>query len=113
MTLDTYLPAGRGRYIVGSAPGSNNSFYYFMPEDRDHVRVGFLITGKGRYAGSEYLDVIVFNPESRYETIEKGEYTITRQGRSYRLVRLSTEHMLRTYMVFEQPKLGRFRFISC
>ncbi|WP_230742877.1 hypothetical protein [Methanooceanicella nereidis] len=114
MSLDTYLPAGKGKYLIGSLPNGNGSlkrFYYFMPDDRTHVRIGFLIVGSGDYYTSDYLDVIVFQPEDSYEEVEYGSYTVVKPERYHRIVELCNEDCTKRYKVFEQPKLGRFRFM--
>lgn len=112
MSLDTYLPAGRGRYIVASVPGGERDFYYFIPEDTGHVKVGFLITRRGDYVESEYFDVVVSNMPVDFPTVEDGTYLIRSPGRGFREIELTSRDGQKRYMVFEQPRLGRFRFLS-
>lgn len=117
MSLDTYLPTGKGSYISGSlreSDGRLDSFYYFIPDNKAHVKVGFLVIGSGDYQHSGYMDVVVFNPDlNRIEFTEagSGEYEISRRYRFNRIVELRSNDKTQKYVVFEQPKLGRFRFL--
>ena len=112
MSLDTYLPVGRGRYLIGSEPQSPGSLYYFMPERRDHLRVGFEVVRQDSYGEAGYEDVIVHTPGSTPATIEEGEYLVWAPGRGIRVVELRSGDMIKKYLALEQPGLGRFRFIS-
>jgi hypothetical protein len=112
MSLDTYLPEGRGRYIIGSAPGDTRNFYYFIPKSPDHARIALQITGSGDYVDSIYTDVILYSPESEIKTVEAGEYSVIKEGRSCHSVELVSEHEKKRFSVFEQPRLGRFRLIT-
>lgn len=112
MSLDTYLPEGEGRYIVGSVAGSAHSFYYFIPKSRGHVKIGFLVTGTGEYIDAEYEDVVIFNPDTEFNTLESGQYHIAKKGRYFHTVELSSNDRIRRYNVYAQPKLGRFRLLS-
>jgi hypothetical protein len=112
MSLDTYLPVGRGRYLIGSEPESPGSLYYFMPERRDHLRVGFEIVREGSYGETGYSDVIVHTPGTTPEKIEEGEYSIHKSGRGMRVVELRSGDMIKKYLALGQPGLGRFRFID-
>jgi len=112
MSLDTYLPEGEGRYIVGSVAGSAHSFYYFIPKSPAHVKIGFLVTGTGEYIDAEYEDVVIFNPDSEFDTLESGQYHIVKKGRYSHVVELSSSDKTRRYHVYAQPKLGRFRLLS-
>ncbi|HTY92217.1 MAG TPA: hypothetical protein VMC84_13660 [Methanocella sp.] len=111
MTLDTYLPEGDGKYIMGSARDTGR-FFYFMPKSPDHVKIGFLITASGKYIDSEYKDVIIYNPESQYDTEESGEYHIARKGRYSHTVELNSHERTQRFNVYAQPRLGRFRLLS-
>ncbi len=112
MSLDTYLPVGRGRYLIGSEPLSPGSLYYFMPERRDHLRVGFEVIRQDSYGDAGYSDVIVHTPGTTPEKIEEGEYSIIAPGRGIRIVELRSGDMIKKYLALGQPGLGRFRFIS-
>ena len=112
MSLDTYLPVGRGRYLIGSEPESPGSFYYFMPERRDHLRVGFEIVRQDSYGGTDYADVIVHTPGTTPEKVEEGEYSVHESGRGVRVVVLHSGEMIKKYLALGQPGLGRFRFIA-
>lgn len=112
MSLDTYLPVGRGRYLIGSEPESPGSLYYFMPERRDHLRVGFEIVREGSYGETDYSDVVVHTPDRTPEKIEEGEYFIHKSGRGMRVVELRSGEMIKKYLALGQPGLGRFRFIT-
>jgi hypothetical protein len=111
MSLDTYLPAGEGKYIVGSA-GDARSFYYFMPKSPGHVKIGLLVTSTGEYIDSEYKDVIVYSPDEEFDTIESGKYQIEKNGRYAHTVELSSKDTTKRYNVYAQPRLGRFRLLS-
>jgi hypothetical protein len=112
MSLDTYLPVGRGRYLIGSEPLSPGSLYYFMPERRDHLRVGFEVVRQGSYGEADYSDVVVHMPGTTPVKIEEGEYSICTSGRGMRIVELRSGDMVKKYLALGQPGLGRFRFIS-
>ncbi len=112
MSLDTYLPEGGGRYVVGSVNGDSTSFYYFMPASPDHVRVGLIVTDRGEYVNSEYTDVILYNPESDFQTLESGEYNIKKKGRFQHSVEFRSNDTRRMFNVYAQPRLGRFRLLS-
>jgi len=112
MSLDTYLPEGGGRYVVGNVQGESRNFYYFMPESPDHVRIGLIETDKGEYINSEYTDVIVYNPENDYDTLETGEYHIEKKGRYRHSVEFCSKDSRRKFNVYAQPRLGRFRLLS-
>ncbi len=112
MSLDTYLPVGRGRYLIGSEPQSTGSLFYFMPERRDHVRVGFEIVRQGNYGETNYSDVVVCVPRATPEQFEEGEYAIHAHGRGIRVVELRSGGAVKKYLALGQPGLGRFRFIS-
>lgn len=112
MSLDTYLPVGRGRYLIGSEPESPGSLYYFMPERRDHLRVGFEVVREGSYGETDYSDVIVHTPGTTPEKIEEGEYSIRKSGRGMRVVELRSGELIKKYLALGQPGLGRFRFID-
>jgi hypothetical protein len=111
MSLDTYLPEGEGKYIVGST-SDTRSFYYFIPKRHGHVKIGFLVTSTGEYIDSEYKDVIIYNPETEYDTVESGEYHISRKGRYAHTVELSSKDHTKRFDVYAQPRLGRFRLLS-
>ncbi len=112
MSLDTYLPEGRGRYIIGSAPGDTRNFYYFIPKSPDHVKIALQVTGSGDYVDSIYTDLILFSPESGFKTVETGEYEVIKAGRSCHSVELVSDNEKKSFSVFEQPRLGRFRMIT-
>lgn len=112
MSLDTYLPEGRGRYIIGSAPGDTRNFYYFIPKSPDHVKVALMITGSGDYVDSIYTDVILYSPETEFKMVETGEYEIIKAGRSKHSVELTSDHETKKFQVFAQPRLGRFRLLA-
>ncbi len=112
MSLDTYLPEGEGRYIVGSLAGGARSFYYFIPKSPGHVKIGFLVTSTGEYVNSEYEDVVIYNPEAEYDTLESGQYHVAKKGRYSRTVELNSSERTRRYQVYAQPRLGRFRLLS-
>ncbi len=112
MSLDTYLPEGEGQYIVGSVAGDGRSFYYFMPCSPGHVKIGFLVMGTGEYIDSEYKDVIIYNPEAKFDTLESGHYQVAQKTRHSRTVELSSDDGTRRYKVYAQPRLGRFRLLS-
>lgn len=111
MSLDTYLPEGDGKYIVGSTRDTR-SFYYFIPKRRGQVKIGFLVTNTGEYIDSEYKDVIIFNPETEFNTVESGDYHISRKGRYTHTVELSSSDSTRRFDVYAQPRLGRFRLLA-
>ncbi len=111
MSLDTYLPEGDGKYIVGSTRDTR-SFYYFIPRSPGHVKIGFLVTDTGEYIDTEYKDVIIFNPESEFRTVESGEYHISRKGRYTHTVELSSREGTQRFDVYAQPRLGRFRLLA-
>jgi hypothetical protein len=111
MSLDTYLPEGDGKYIVGSAHDTR-SFYYFIPKRRGQVKIGFLVTNTGEYIDSEYKDVIIYNPETEFHTVESGEYHISRKGRYTHTVELSCSDRTQRFNVYAQPRLGRFRLLA-
>ncbi len=111
MSLDTYLPEGDGKYIVGST-SDTRSFYYFMPKAHGHVKIAFLVTDTGEYIDSEYKDVIVYNPEERFDTVESGDYHIAKNGRYSHKVELNSPEKTRRFDVYAQPRLGRFRLLS-
>ena len=112
MSLDTYLPVGRGRYLIGSEPQSPGNLYYFMPEHRDHLRVGFEVVREGRYGEAGYSDVIVHTPEMTLDSVEEGEYCVHAPARGCRMVELRSGGTVKRYLALGQPGLGRFRFIS-
>ncbi len=112
MSLDTYLPEGEGSYIVGSLAGGARSFYYFMPRSPGQVKIGFLIMGTGEYVNADYEDVIIYNPEAKFDTVESGQYHVVKKGRYSRTVELSSDDRTRRYDVYAQPRLGRFRLLS-
>ena len=112
MSLDTYLPVGRGRYLIGSEPQSPGSLYYFMPERRDHLRVGFEVVRQDSYGDAGYSDVIVHTPGTTPEKLEEGEYSVSASGRGMRVVELRSGDVIKKYLALGQPGLGRFRFIS-
>jgi hypothetical protein len=112
MSLDTYLPVGRGRYLIGSEPQSTGSLFYFMPERRDHVRVGFEVVRQGCYGETNYSDVIVHTPRTTPAQVEEGEYVIHARGRGIRVVEMRSGDAVKKYLALGQPGLGRFRFIS-
>jgi hypothetical protein len=111
MSLDTYLPEGEGKYIVGFIDDARK-FYYFMPKSPGHVKIGFLVTSTGEYIDSEYKDVIIFNPDSEFSTLESGEYHIAKRGRYSHRVELSSNDKISRFNVYAQPRLGRFRLLS-
>ncbi|HTX43336.1 MAG TPA: hypothetical protein VMC61_01310 [Methanocella sp.] len=112
MSLDTYLPEGEGKYIVGNAAGGAGSFYYFIPKSPGHVKIGFLVMGTGEYINAEYTDVVIYNPDAEFDTLESGQYHIEKKSRYSRTVELSTNDRTRRYHVYAQPRLGRFRLLS-
>ncbi len=112
MSLDTYLPEGEGRYIVGSVAGSTHSFYYFIPKSRGQVKIGFLVTSSGEYVNGGYEDVVIYNPDGGYDTLESGEYSVKKGGRYSHTVELNSGDGMRRYRVYAQPRLGRFRLLS-
>jgi hypothetical protein len=111
MTLDTYLPVGEGTYIVG-ATRDTRSFYYFMPKSPGHVKIGFMVMGTGEYSDAEYKDVIIFSPDSEFETVESGEYNIKKKGRYSHTVEMNSNDTTKRYHVYAQPRLGRFRLLG-
>jgi hypothetical protein len=112
LDVDTYLPVGRGRYLIGSEPQSPGSVYYFVPECRDHLRVGFAVVRQDSYGEAGYSDVIVHTPGTMPVKIEEGEYKIHSPGRGIRVVELRSGEEVKRYLALGQPGLGRFRFIS-
>jgi hypothetical protein len=112
MSLDTYLPEGEGRYIVGSIAGDTRNFYYFIPKSPGHVKIGFLVMSTGEYINAGYEDVIIFNPEDEFDTLESGQYHIAKKGRYSHTVELISGDGTRRYRVYAQPRLGRFRLLS-
>lgn len=112
MSLDTYLPVGGGRYVVGSVPGNTRNFYYFMPRSPDHVRIGLMVTDRGEYINSEYTDVIVYSPDEAFDTVESGEYKIVKKGRYQHSVELHSKDANKRFSVYAQPRLGRFRLLA-
>jgi hypothetical protein len=112
MSLDTYLPAGGGRYVVGSVQSDAANFYCFMPESPDHVRIGLKVTDRGEYIDSEYTDVIVNSPDVEFKPLESGEYHIIKKGRYQHYVEFSSEGSKKRFNVYAQPRLGRFRLLS-
>jgi hypothetical protein len=112
MSLDTYLPEGEGKYIVGSLAGGVRSFYYFIPNSPGHVKIGFLVTGTGEYINAVYEDVIIYNPDAEFDTLESGQYHIVKKGRYSHTVELNSNDRTRRYDVYAQPRLGRFRLLS-
>ncbi len=112
MSLDTYLPVGRGRYLIGSEPQSPGSLYYFMPESRDHITVGFEIVRQDRYGTAGYSDVIVHTPDDTPSSKEEGEYSIHAPVRGCRIVELRSVSGVKKILAFGQPGLGRFRFMA-
>jgi hypothetical protein len=112
MSLDTYLPVGRGRYRIGNEPQSPGGLYYFMPDSRDHVRVGFEVVRRGSYGESGYSDVVVHTPEAEPDSVEEGEYFIDAPDRRYRVIEFRSRTAVRRFLALGQPGLGRFRFIS-
>ena len=111
MSLDTYLPEGEGRYIVGLVNDAH-SFYYFMPKSRGQLKIGLLVTSTGEYINAAYEDVVIFNPDTEFDTLESGQYHIEKKGRNSRTVELSSNDRTRRYDVYAQPRLGRFRLLS-
>lgn len=111
MSLDTYLPVGEGKYIVGSTTDTR-SFYYFIPKEHAHVKIGFLITNTGEYVDSWYEDVIVYTPDDEFSTVESGEYHISRKGRYSHTVELNSHEKTKRFNVYAQPRLGRFRLLG-
>jgi hypothetical protein len=111
MSLDTYLPEGEGKYIVGST-SDTSSFYYFMPKRPGHVKIGFLVTSTGEYIDSEYKDVVIYYPESEFNTVESGDYHIAKKGRYSHTVEMSSNDKTKRFNVYAQPRLGRFRLLS-
>ena len=111
MSLDTYLPEGEGKYIVGSTTDTR-CFYYFIPKAHGHVKIGFLVTSSGEYIDSWYEDVIVYSPETEFSTIESGDYHISRNGRYAHKVELNSSDRTKRFNVYAQPRLGRFRLLS-
>lgn len=112
MSLDTYLPVGRGRYLIDREPLAPGSLYYFIPERRDHLRVGFEVVRQDRYGESGYSDVVVRMPGATPEKVEEGEYLIHAPRRGIRVVELRSGDAVKKYLALGQPGLGRFRFIS-
>jgi hypothetical protein len=112
MSLDTYLPVGRGRYLIGSEPQSPGSLYYFMPESRDHLTVGFEVVRQDRYGTAGYSDVIVHTPDDTPPPTEEGEYSIHAPVRGCRIVELRSVAGVKKILAFGQPGLGRFRFLA-
>ena len=112
MSLDTYLPVGRGRYRIGTEPRSSADLYYFVPERRDHLKVGFEIVRKGSHGEPDYSDVMVCTPEQDLELAEEGEYSIQAPDRRYRLIEFRSGAIVKKYLALMQPGLGRFRLIS-
>ena len=112
MSLDTYLPEGRGRYIIGSQAGDTRHFYYFIPKSPDQVKIAFQITGSGDYVESVYTDLIIASPGSEFKTVETGEYEIVKSGRYCHSMELISDTEKKKFSVFEQPRLGRFRLIE-
>jgi hypothetical protein len=112
MSLDTYLPAGRGRYLIESEPQSPGSLYYFMPERRDHLTVGFEVVRRDRYGTAGYTDVVVHTPDRTPSSVEEGEYSVLAPVRGCRIVELRSVTGVRKIIAFGQPGLGRFRFMA-
>ncbi len=112
MSLDTYLPEGEGRYIVGSEAAGGRSFYYFIPKSPGHVKIGFLVMSTGEYINGDYEDVVIYNPDGGFDTLESGRYNIKKNGRYRHTVELSSSERTRRYQVYAQPRLGRFRLLS-
>jgi len=111
MSLDTYLPEGEGKYFVGST-SDTRSFYYFIPKAHGHVKIGFMVMDSGEYIDSSYEDVIIYNPDSEFNTLESGEYHISRKGRYSHTVELNSHDGTKRFDVYAQPRLGRFRLLS-
>lgn len=112
MSLDTYLPVGRGRYLIGSEPHSPGSLYYFMPESRDHITVGFEVVRQDRYGTAGYKDVVVNTPGDTPAPVEEGEYSVAAPGRGCRIVELRSAYGVKKILAYGQPGLGRFRFLA-
>jgi hypothetical protein len=112
MSLDTYLPVGRGRYRIGKEPRSSADLYYFVPERRDHLRVGFEIVRRGSHGEPGYSDVMVCTPEHEPDSTEEGEYSIQAPDRRYRVIEFRSGARIKRFLALRQPGLGRFRFIS-
>lgn len=112
MSLDTYLPVGRGRYLIGSEPHSPGSLYYFMPESRDHITVGFEVVRQDRYGTAGYKDVVVNTPGDTPAPVEEGEYSVAAPGRDCRIVELRSIYGVKKILAYGQPGLGRFRFLA-
>ncbi len=111
MSLDTYLPEGEGKYLVGSM-NDTRSFFYFMPKGARHVKIGFLVTSTGEYIDAEYKDVVIFSPDSEFNTLESGQYHIMKKGHSHTVELNSSKARKKRYQVYAQPRLGRFRLLS-
>jgi hypothetical protein len=111
MSLETYLPVGGGRYLIGSEPGSPDVFYYLVPDRRDHLRVGFRTVHQGRYGDNDYADVMVDSGDLG-PALEEGEYSIQTLCRGCRLLELRSGKAVRRFMALWQQKPGRFRFIA-
>ena len=111
MSLDTYLPEGEGKYIVGST-NDTHSFYYFIPKSPGHVKIGFLVTSTGEYIDSEYKDVVIYSPDDTFDTLESGRYHVSKNSRFSRTVELNSKNITRRFEVYAQPRLGRFRLLS-
>ncbi|OPY26363.1 MAG: hypothetical protein A4E28_02563 [Methanocella sp. PtaU1.Bin125] len=111
MSLDTYLPVGRGRYLIRSEPHTPGSLYYFMPDSRDHVRVGFEVVRQDHYGTAGYSDVVVNTPGDKPVPVEEGEYSVAAPGRDFRVLELRSESGVKKILAFGQPGLGRFRFL--
>ncbi len=112
MSLDTYLPVGRGRYLIGPEPQAPGSLYYFMPERHDHLTVGFEIVRQDRYGTAGYTDVIVHTPDGMPAHAEEGEYSVTAPDRGLRVVELRSIAGVKKIFALGQPGLGRFRFLA-
>ena len=113
MSLDTYLPVGRGRYLIGSEPESPGSLILFYAGRRNHLRVGCDHRPRGQLRGDRTIRTSsCTRPGQTPEKIEEGEYSIQKSGRGMRVVELRSGEMIKKYLALGQPGLGRFRFIN-
>lgn len=110
MSLGMYLPEGEGKYILGTRGA--HRFYYFIPKGQRHLKIGFLIISTGEYIDAEYKDVVIFNPDSEFDTLESGQYRLSKNGRSLHTVEFNSADKTTRYHVYAQPRLGRFRLLS-